>query len=61
MDLGLLLIVLLIAALVWRGPKTLPQLGRMFGEGIRAVRHEVQHDGDETGTDAPDKPGSGDH
>jgi len=57
-DVGLLLIVLLIAAFVWRGPKTLPQLGRMFGEGIRAVRREVQHDGDATSTDSagPDAP-----
>jgi Sec-independent protein translocase protein TatA len=61
-DVGLLLIVLLIAAFVWRGPKTLPQLGRMFGEGIRAVRREVQHDGD-AGTpdgDTPDETRPGD-
>ncbi len=42
MDLTLLLILLLIVALVWRGPKTLPQLGRMFGEGIRAARRQVR-------------------
>ncbi len=63
MDVGLLLIVLLIAVFVWRGPKTLPQLGRMFGEGIRAVRREAQHDGDADGTtrgDAPDETEPGD-
>ena len=62
MDFGLLLIVLLIAAFVWRGPKTLPQLGRMFGEGIRAVRREAQH-GDDAGStagDAPDETRPGD-
>jgi len=61
-DVGLLLIVLLIAAFVWRGPKTLPQLGRMFGEGIRAVRREVQHDDDAGNTpgDAPDDTRPGD-
>ncbi|HXQ96099.1 MAG TPA: twin-arginine translocase TatA/TatE family subunit [Candidatus Acidoferrales bacterium] len=57
-DLGLLLIALLIVAFVWRGPKTLPQLGRMFGEGIRAVRREAQP-GDRPGGDTPAKPESG--
>jgi Sec-independent protein translocase protein TatA len=60
-DFGLLLIVLLIAAFVWRGPKTLPQLGRMFGEGVRAVRREVQHDGDEAADDTPGQPESDGH
>ena len=44
-DIGLLLVVILIAVFVWRGPKTLPQLGRMFGEGVRAVRREARRDG----------------
>ncbi|MGC8633834.1 MAG: twin-arginine translocase TatA/TatE family subunit [Candidatus Limnocylindrales bacterium] len=44
MDLGLLLVVILIAVFVWRGPRTLPELGRMFGEGVRAVRREARRD-----------------
>jgi hypothetical protein len=48
-DLGLL-----IVAFVWRGPKTLPELGRVFGEGVRAVRRETQR-----GDDTPAKPESG--
>jgi Sec-independent protein translocase protein TatA len=53
MDLGLLLVVILIVVFVWRGPKTLPELGRMFGEGVRAVRREARrapdHDRDSSG------------
>ena len=42
MDVGLLLILILVVAVVWRGPKTLPKLGRMFGEGVRAMRREAR-------------------
>jgi Sec-independent protein translocase protein TatA len=41
MDLLVVLLVLLILALIWRGPKTLPQLGNMFGRGVRAARDEA--------------------
>ena len=40
-DLFLILIVVLIVALIWRGPKTLPQLGQMFGRGVRDARIEA--------------------
>jgi Sec-independent protein translocase protein TatA len=40
-DLFVLLIVLLVLALVWRGPKTLPQLGAIFGRGVKAAREEA--------------------
>ena len=40
-DLLLVLIVLLILVLIWRGPKTLPELGRMFGRGVREARIEA--------------------
>lgn len=40
-DVAVVLIVILIIALVWRGPKTLPQLGSMFGRGVRAARNEA--------------------
>ncbi len=56
MDIGLLLVVILIAVFVWRGPKTLPQLGRMFGEGVRAVRREARRDGDHAGDDSSGPP-----
>jgi Sec-independent protein translocase protein TatA len=41
MDLIVVLVLVLVIVLVWRGPKTLPQLGAMFGRGIRAARQEA--------------------
>ncbi|HYX10762.1 MAG TPA: twin-arginine translocase TatA/TatE family subunit [Candidatus Acidoferrum sp.] len=43
MDLTLLLVVILILVLIWRGPKTLPQLGRSLGNGIRNARREASN------------------
>ncbi len=40
-DVVVVLILVLIIALVWRGPKTLPEIGRMFGRGIREARAEA--------------------
>jgi Sec-independent protein translocase protein TatA len=40
-DLLLVLIVILILALIWRGPKTIPEIGRMFGRGVREARIEA--------------------
>lgn len=40
-DLLLILIVILIIVLIWRGPKTLPEIGRMFGRGVREARAEA--------------------
>ena len=40
-DVLLVLIVLLILVLIWRGPKTLPELGKMFGRGVREARVEA--------------------
>jgi len=40
-DILLVLIVLLILVLIWRGPKTLPEIGRMFGRGVREAREEI--------------------
>ena len=55
MDLLAVLIVILVLALVWRGPKTLPQLGAMIGRGVRAARDEAgrMRSGDD-GADRPD-------
>lgn len=41
MDTLLILIVILILVLIWRGPKTIPEIGRMFGRGIREARIEA--------------------
>lgn len=54
----MILIVILILAVIWRGPKTLPQIGAMFGRGVREARREA----DRIRSDAPadkDKPTPG--
>jgi Sec-independent protein translocase protein TatA len=35
------LIIVLIVVLIWRGPKTLPQIGAMLGRGVRDARTEA--------------------
>ena len=40
-DLFFVLVVALILAIIWRGPKTLPQIGTMLGRGGREVRNEA--------------------
>ena len=37
-DIGLVLIVILVLVLIWRGPSTLPKLGQAFGRGVREAR-----------------------
>jgi len=41
-DLIVVLVVVLIAVLVWRGPKTLPKLGEALGRGVKAARDEAK-------------------
>jgi sec-independent protein translocase protein TatA len=40
-DVVVVLILILVIALVWRGPKNLPEIGRMFGRGVREARAEA--------------------
>jgi Sec-independent protein translocase protein TatA len=40
-DLLLVLIVILIIVVIVRGPKTIPEIGRMFGRGVREARIEA--------------------
>ena len=40
-DLLLILIVILILVVLWRGPKTLPQIGNALGRGVREAKEEV--------------------
>lgn len=40
-DVAVVLIIILIIVLILRGPKTLPQIGKMFGQGIREARIEA--------------------
>ena len=57
MDALVVLIIILVLALVWRGPKTVPQLGRMLGRGVRAARDEADRmRSGGAGSDGPDGP-----
>jgi Sec-independent protein translocase protein TatA len=40
-DTAVVLILILVIVVIWRGPKTLPQLGAIFGRGVRAAREEA--------------------
>jgi len=51
MDLIVVLIIVLVVVIMWRGPKTLPLLGRAFGQGVREARKEI----DEIKNDAASK------
>ena len=37
-DLIVVLIIILAVVLIWRGPKTLPQLGEALGRGVKEAR-----------------------
>ena len=41
-DILLILIVILIVVTVGRGPKTLPLLGKAFGQGVKEARTEIE-------------------
>ena len=66
-DLLLILIVILVLVVMWRGPKTLPKLGEALGRGVREARTEAAKAQDEIqarvdGSDEPpasggDRPG----
>jgi Sec-independent protein translocase protein TatA len=40
-DVAVILIIILIGVIIWRGPKTLPILGRAFGQGVKEARKEL--------------------
>jgi Sec-independent protein translocase protein TatA len=40
-DLIIVLVIVLIVVLIWRGPKTLPLLGKAFGQGVKEARKEI--------------------
>jgi Sec-independent protein translocase protein TatA len=58
-DVSLVLIVILVLVLIWRGPKTLPQLGRSLGNGFRNARREATNiRGGRNGPSNDDRPAS---
>lgn len=42
MDIVVVLVIVLVIVVMWRGPKTLPLLGRAFGQGVREARREIE-------------------
>ncbi len=49
-DVAIILIAILVVVLVWRGPKTLPELGKALGRGIREARREATGEAEEDAT-----------
>ncbi len=41
MDILLILVVILVLVVVWRGPKTLPKLGEALGRGVKEAKSEA--------------------
>ncbi|HYM83677.1 MAG TPA: twin-arginine translocase TatA/TatE family subunit [Candidatus Dormibacteraeota bacterium] len=53
-DVAVVLIAVLVVVLVWRGPKTLPELGKALGRGVREARRAASDTDEETPADRPD-------
>jgi Sec-independent protein translocase protein TatA len=52
----LILVIVLIIVVIWRGPKTLPLLGKAFGQGVKEARREIddmKSDPDDSTTPPP--------
>ena len=41
-DVLLILIVILVLVVIWRGPKTLPKLGEALGRGVKEAKTEAK-------------------
>ncbi len=41
MDILIVLVIVLVIVLMWRGPKTLPLIGKAFGQGVKEARKEI--------------------
>jgi Sec-independent protein translocase protein TatA len=50
-DLLLILIVVLIAVLIWRGPSMLPQIGEALGKAVKGARDNMDRDRSQPGPD----------
>jgi len=49
----IILIVILVIVIIWRGPKTLPQIGHMLGRGVKEARKEAAEIKDDLRKDDP--------
>jgi Sec-independent protein translocase protein TatA len=41
-DILIVLVIVLVVVIIWRGPKTLPLLGKAFGQGVKEARKEIE-------------------
>lgn len=62
-DLLVVLIIILVLVLMWRGPKNLPKLGEALGRGVREAKSEATKAQEEIearvgDTDTPTGPGT---
>jgi Sec-independent protein translocase protein TatA len=56
-DLFAVLLIVLILVIIWRGPRTIPQIGAMLGRGVKAAREEANElRGDKSDADKPPPP-----
>jgi Sec-independent protein translocase protein TatA len=59
-DVLIVLIAVLIVVLIWRGPKTIPDLGKALGRGVKEARKEASEIKSELGDDDTAPPATGD-
>ena len=41
-DILIILIVILVLVVIWRGPKTMPKLGEALGRGVKEAKTEAK-------------------
>ncbi|MBI2763820.1 MAG: twin-arginine translocase TatA/TatE family subunit [Chloroflexi bacterium] len=41
-DTAVVLLIILVLAVIWRGPRTLPEIGRLLGRAVKGARAEVR-------------------
>ncbi len=56
-DTAVVLLIILVLVVIWRGPRTLPEIGRLLGRGVKSARTEVRamRKDDDDPTDAADR------
>ncbi|MGZ8437564.1 MAG: Sec-independent protein translocase subunit TatA/TatB [Candidatus Limnocylindrales bacterium] len=59
-DVLVVLLIILVLAIIWRGPKTLPKLGEALGRGVREAKTEAAKAQDEIKARMGDTEASGD-
>ena len=52
-DILIVLIIVLVVVLMWRGPKMLPQIGNALGRTVKDTKAELDEAFKKDGTDKP--------